>query len=235
MARRLWKRIQRRSTGHVPPINEIKPLLRGWLHAFAAGGALIATIGMLIATYHDPARFIALLIFGLSMIVLFAVSSVYHIGSWQGRTRTILRAFDHANIFLLIAGTYTPICVIVLQGPLRTIVLAVIWILALAGVGSSVLTLRIPRWALAGLYLGMGWIALVPTPSLVNALPLTPIALFAAGGIAYTIGAVIYAFRRPNPWPRFIGFHEIFHAFTIIGSLAFLIAIWGWVVPFVRG
>ena len=228
-------RARMNNEGAHPDENEkVKPLLRGWLHLAAAGAAVVATVGMLLMTYHDLPRFMTLLIFGLSMVVLFAVSSVYHIGSWRGRAATMLRAFDHANIFLLIAGTYTPICAIVLEGPLRIVILAVIWLLAVVGVGSSVLTLRIPRWAMAALYLGMGWIALVPMPSLLRELPWQAVALFAAGGIAYSIGALIYALRRPNPWPRFLGFHEIFHAFTILGSAAFLIAIWSWVVPFVR-
>lgn len=209
---------------------EIKPLLRGWFHAAASVGALLVTIALLIETYGNTASFIAALVFGLSMIVLYTVSSVYHIGSWQGRRERVLRAFDHANIFLLIAGTYTPICVNVLTGHLRVTMLVLIWGMAALGIASVVLTLRLPRVVMVGLYVGMGWVALIALPELLRQLPLPATLLLAAGGALYTIGAVVYALRRPNPLPRIFGFHEIFHLFVIAGSAAFVAAIWGWVV-----
>ena len=212
-----------------------KPLLRGWFHAFAAIGAVVATIGLLLETAGDPRRLIAALVFGLSMVALYTASSVYHLGTWQGRRYTLLRTIDHASIFLLIAGTYTPICMIVLAGVLGQVVLALIWALAALGMSGALLALRLPRWAKAGQYLAMGWLALIPLPRLVHILPMPATAVFATGGILYTIGAVIYALRRPNPWPRVFGFHEIFHLFVIGGSLAFLFGIWGWVVPFTPG
>lgn len=209
-----------------------KPLLRGWSHAFAAVGALVVTIVLLVQTYDRWPLFGSLLIFGLSMIVLYGVSAVYHIGSWQGRRRAVLRAFDHANIFVLIAGTYTPFCVNVLNGWLRPTVLAIIWLLALAGVLSTVLTLRLPRWIPVSLYLGMGWVSLIMLPALLQLLPVQAVLMLVAGGVLYSIGAVMYALKRPNPLPRVFGFHEMFHLFTIAGGGAFLIAIWRWVVPF---
>ena len=213
----------------------VKPLLRGWLHLAAAVGSVAVTIGLLAQTYHDPSRWISLLIFGLSMIVLYTVSSVYHIGSWRGRPATVLRAFDHANIYLFIAGSYTPICVIVLTGWMQVVVLSLIWFLAAVGVATSVFTIRLPRWASAAMYLGMGWLALIPLPRLLEALPLQATAIFAVGGLLYSLGAVVYALRWPNPWPRIFGFHEIFHVFVVGGTAAFLIAIWSWVVPFAAG
>ncbi len=212
-----------------------KPLLRGWFHVVGALGALATTIGLLVRTYHDLPRFLSLLIFGLSMIVLYLVSAIYHLGNWQGRRYTILRAFDHANIFLFIAGAYTPICVNLLTGWTRTAILVVIWLLALVGMGCSVLTLRMPRWVVILLYIGMGWISLILLPQVVQAVSLQPVLLLLVGGLLYTIGAVIYALRRPNPFPRFFGFHEIFHLFVIGGTVAIAVMIWVWVVPFPRG
>ncbi len=209
---------------------EIKPLLRGWFHAVASVGALLVTIALLVKTYGNTASFIGALVFGLSMMVLYTVSSIYHIGTWQGRRERVLRAFDHANIFLLIAGTYTPICVNVLTGHLRITMLVLIWGLAALGIGSVVFTMRLPRAVMTGLYMGMGWVALIALPELLRQLPLPATLLLAAGGLLYTIGAVVYALRWPNPLPRIFGFHEIFHLFVIAGSSAFVTAIWVWVV-----
>lgn len=209
---------------------EMKPLLRGWFHAGASVGALLVTIALLVKTYGNTASFIGALVFGLSMIVLYTVSSIYHLGTWDTRRERVLRAFDHANIFLLIAGTYTPICVNVLSGYLRVTILVLIWGLAAVGIGSVVLMLDLPRWIQAGLYVGMGWVALIVLPELLRQLPLGATLLLAAGGALYTVGAVVYALRRPNPLPRIFGFHEIFHLFVIAGSTAFVTAIWVWVV-----
>ncbi len=214
--------------------HQVKPLLRGWFHAFAALGAVVATFFLLQRTRDDGPRFISLLIFGMSMIELYTVSAIYHTGSWQGWQRTALRVLDHANIFVLIAGTYTPICVNVLAGSLRVVVLALVWTLAALGVASAALTVRFPRWFSTALYLGMGWVVLIPLPDLVRLLPWQPMVVLLAGGILYTIGAVVYGLRRPDPLPRILGFHEIFHLFVIAGSVAFIIAIWVWVVPFPR-
>jgi hemolysin III len=175
-----------------------------------------------------------MLTYGLSMVALYAVSAVYHLGSWQGRRRNRLRAWDHANIFVLIAGTYTPLCVNVLSGWLRPAILVLIWTLAAIGVTYSVVTLTMPRWATTTLYLVIGWVALVPAPSLVRALPAPAVALLLGGGLCYTVGAVIYARRRPNPFPTVFGFHEVFHLFVIAGTITFLAVIWTWVLPFPR-
>jgi hemolysin III len=210
----------------IHPLDAVKPLLRGWSHAGAAVGAVVLTVALLWQVAGDVPRMVSLLIFGVCMTLLYVVSAVYHIGPWEGRKATLLRALDHANIYLLIAGTYTPICVIVLSGWLRTFVLLLIWTLAVAGVSSAALSLRLPRWATVALYLGMGWVSVIAAPALVKALPLSILLTLLAGGILYTLGAVIYALRWPNPLPRIFGFHEIFHLFVIAGSGAFAGAIW---------
>jgi hemolysin III len=214
------------------PVTGPKPLLRGWLHAVGAVAALITTVILLVETAGDPARFLSLLVFGLSMILLYVVSAIYHIGTWPERRRTILRTLDHANIFVFIAGAYTPICVILLDGAARTALLVVIWGLALLGVIASFFTLRLPRWALALLYVGMGWISLILLPHMMQAISLQPVLLLIAGGLLYTIGALIYAFRWPDPLPRVFGFHELFHLLVIGGTVAITATIWVWVLPF---
>ncbi len=223
-------RSARPSISAMPP----KPRLRGWSHAVATIGALAVTVGLLVQTHNDLVRFASLLIFGLTMITLYGTSAVYHIGNWHGRRHTILRAVDHANIFLLIAGTYTPISVNVLSGWLRPTVLGLIWMLAVAGAAGTIVTLHLPRWLTTSLYIGMGWLSLITVPALLQLLPWQALACLLAGGVLYTIGAIIYGLKRPNPAPRIFGFHEIFHLFTIAGGAAFIIAIWVWIVPFPR-
>ncbi|MDP9314257.1 MAG: hemolysin III family protein [Chloroflexota bacterium] len=210
-----------------------KPLLRGWLHAVAAVGAVAATLGLIIETYHQPRGLVAILIFGLSMIVLYTVSALYHLGRWHGLPAIMLHALDRANIFLLIAGTYTPFCLLLLDGILPVTVLTLIWILAIIGIGSAIITMRSARWLSTMLYLGMGWLSVIMLPVLLRALPLAAIAVLIGGGIFYSVGAVIYALQRPNPWPAVFGFHEIFHLLVVAGSGAFLLVVWGWVVPLV--
>ncbi len=175
-----------------------------------------------------------MLVFGLSMIVLYAVSATYHIGRWQPRTERILRALDHANIYVLIAGTFTPMCFNVLEGSFRTTMLAVIWSVAAAGVLLSVFTERLPRWLMASLYVGMGWIGVVLMPAFAAHLPWPALGLLLTGGLLYTVGAVIYALQRPDPYPQVFGYHEVFHLFVIGGSAAFTVTIWVFVLPFSR-
>ncbi|HVB22944.1 MAG TPA: hemolysin III family protein [Ktedonobacteraceae bacterium] len=211
-----------------------KPLLRGWFHAVAAVGAVVLTIVLCWLSRGDTPRLISMLIFGLSMVELYTVSATYHIGKWPERTRRVLRSLDHANIFVLIAGTYTPLCFNILEGWLRITILSIIWFLALLGMAFSVLTLRLPRWVGASLYIGMGWISLLAIPGFLAVLPWIAVATLMLGGLLYTIGAVVYARRWPNPFPRILGFHEIFHLFVIAGSIAFAACIWIWALPFPR-
>ena len=211
-----------------------KPLLRGWSHALALIASIPLMGALLLRSHDDPPRLLSMLAYALSTIELYAVSALYHLGSWPERRRIVVRALDHANIFVMIAGTYTPVCVNVLSGWLRPTVLVLVWALAAVGVASSVFTLALPRWASVALYLAMGWVALLPAPSLVGSLPLPALALFVGGGLLYTAGAVIYARRRPDPFPQIFGFHEVFHLVVIAGNAAFLVAIWTWVIPFPR-
>jgi hemolysin III len=182
----------------------------------------------------DPPLLLAALVYGVSLCKSFAASALYHIGGWRSPWRQRLRAYDHACIFVVIAGTFTPVAFNVLAGWERWTVLAAIWVQAGVGVAVASRLLRLPRGITTALYLSMGWSALVAVPSLVRSLPTAAIAMFAAGGLAYTLGALVYLMRRPNPLPQVFGFHEVFHLCVISGSSAFALAIWMWVIPFPR-
>lgn len=216
-------------------IRATKPLLRGWFHAIAAIAAVALTVLLCVLSRKDLPRLVSMLIFGLCMIELYTVSALYHIGSWQGTARRKLRALDHANIFLLIAGTYTPLCFNILTGWMRSGILITIWVLAALGIGLTLFTLRLPRWISTVLYIAMGWIVVLALPAFLAVLPWIAVATLLSGGVLYTIGALIYALRRPDPLPRVLGFHELFHLFVIAGSIAFASCVYLWALPFPRG
>ena len=211
-----------------------KPLLRGWSHVVAAIGAVLFTGAVAVRCAGDPPRLISMLVYGLSMIAWYAGSAAYHIGTWSTSRLRVLRALDHSNIFLLIAGTTTPIAVNVLTGWERPLVLGLIWTLAGTGLALTVLIDRLSRRVRVGLYVGTGLANLVAAPTLFVTLPPTPVFLLGLGGALYTLGAVIYARRWPNPLPRILGHHEIFHLLVIAAGAAFATAIWFWVVPYAR-
>lgn len=211
-----------------------KPLMRGWSHALAACASLLLTLVLCWRSRTDLPRLVSLLVFGLSMMELYTVSAFYHVGRWREKTRRRWRTIDHANIFVLIAGTYTPLCFNLLSGWLRIAILVVIWVLAALGVGIAVFTLKLPRWVTAALYIGMGWVVVFAMPAFLAVVPWYAVGTFLLGGLLYTIGAVIYARKRPDPFPNVFGFHEVFHLFVIAGSVAFASCIWIWALTFPR-
>jgi hemolysin III len=182
----------------------------------------------------DGPRLISLLIFGLSVVNLYGVSALYHIGSWRPSVHRRLRALDHGNIYLAIAGTYTPLSYNVLSGWLRPTVLAAVWLLAALGVGLAPLTLRASRGVITGVFVGMGWVSVATAPAFLAALPWPALALAVFGGAVYTTGGIIYARRRPDPFPAVLGFHEIFHICVVVGGAAFAAIVWIWALHFPR-
>jgi hemolysin III len=211
-----------------------KPLLRGWLHAGAAVVAVICTILLGVASASDHAKQISLLIYGASSILLFGWSALYHLGNWSPPTRNLFRRIDHANIFVLIAGTYTPIAFNTLTGGWRVALLAIIWSLAALGMIAAAPALRIPRPVMVGLYVAMGWVALAFLPQIASTVGLAAIGLLALGGVLYTLGALAYALHKPDPWPRVFGYHEVFHLATIAAAASFLAFMVVEVLPYVR-
>jgi hemolysin III len=193
-----------------------KPLLRGVSHEIAAVFALAGAV-LLARLAHGPRATLAAGIYGASLFLLFGTSALYHRPRWGPRLYAIMRRLDHAAIFLLIAGTYTPICLLVPVQAARTL-LTVVWAGAFAGVVFAVLWPRAPKWLNAVVYVALGWV-LVPTlPSLAHALGTGVVALLGVGGLLYSIGALVYALRRPDPFPRIFGYHEIFHALVILAA-----------------
>jgi hemolysin III len=205
------------------------PRLRGLLHlgAFVVAFGLGVTLVLVAGRQGGP----AFAVYGLAVAGLFGVSALYHRGRWQPAVRARLQRVDHSMIFVLIAGTYTPVCVYVLDGRLGAALLAVVWGGALMG---AVLALRptpTPRGVGVGLYVALGWIGVLAMPSVVGELGWVATALIGLGGVLYTVGAVIYARRRPNPLPAVFGYHEIFHALTIAGAAFHYAVIAFWVLP----
>lgn len=193
-----------------------RPALRGKLHL---GAAVLAVFGMawLLLKASSPAGYVGGAIFAASLTLLYTTSSVYHQVTWSPRWRRHMRRIDHAVIFVLIGGTYTPFCLDV--GLAWGIpMLSVVWGLAGAGAVMKVAWPDAPRWLGVTLYISLGWAALVAMPELISHFAVTPLALLASGGVLYTIGGLVYAVRRPDPWPRVFGYHEVFHAFVVAAS-----------------
>ncbi len=212
----------------------IKPLLRGYLHAVAAVFALVGTIFLLLRTVGDAPKQLSLLIYGVSSLLLFGWSAFYHIGTWSVPHRAFMRRIDHANIFVLIAGTYTPIVFNIMTGSWRVAILTIIWILAVIGVATAAPAVHLPRWITAALYVIMGWVVIAALPELVARVGINGMFLLLLAGILYTLGAVAYALRKPMLWSRIFSFHEVFHLATILANGAFFTFMVIYVVPFVR-
>jgi hemolysin III len=209
---------------------EVIPRLRGILHAHAAWVAATASIVLVVLAPSAAAR-VAALIYGAGLIALFSASALYH--RWPGdpRWKPWLRRLDHSTIYVFIAASYTPVGLLVLDGTIQTVVLVSVWVGAAAGVTLSLAWITAPRWLQAGCYLALGWVAVLALPQLADRAGIAPLALLAAGGALYSVGAMVYATRRPNLWPRTYGFHEVFHTLVIAAALVHFIAMAGWVVP----
>jgi hemolysin III len=199
-----------------PPRHPDKPILRGVFHEVAAAGALSAWI-LLVAAAPAGAGRTAALVYGATLFALFATSALYHRPNWRPRARMVMRRLDHSAIFLLIAGSYTPFC-LVLGGQAGRTLLWVAWGGAALGVLQSMLWVRAPKPLVAGVYLLLGWVVLPVVPALLRTLGAGAVVLLAAGGLAYTLGAVVYATRRPDPFPRVLGYHEVFHALVVVAA-----------------
>jgi hemolysin III len=213
------------------PIDIGKPRMRGWLHAYAAGVAVIAgivliTIAALATDRPGIAVPLSCAIYSLTVCGLFGVSALYHRRVWSERGYKVMRRLDHSMIFLFIAGTYTPFSVLLLSRTTATVILLIVWIGAFAGVAVKLVWPHARRWISAPLYLALGWVAVVMLPDFLHRGGVTVLVLILAGGLAYTAGAVFYALRRPNPWPKTFGHHEFFHACTLVAAACHHIALY---------
>lgn len=212
----------------VRPVDLGKPRLRGWLHAYASlvaavAGAVLCTIA---ATRPGTAPLVSCVIYSVTVVGLFGVSALYHRRVWTPAGYQLMRRLDHSMIFLLIAGTYTPFAVLLLSPGLATVILAVVWGGAVVGVALTLVWPHAPRWLTAPVYLALGWVAVPVLPDLLAAGGATALLLLLAGGVFYSAGAICYALRWPNPWPKVFGHHEVFHTGTLIAAACHHIAVY---------
>ncbi|GAA2129117.1 hemolysin III family protein [Nocardioides bigeumensis] len=212
-------------------IAEVKPRLRGWLHLAIVPLTLAAGI-VLISLSPTTATRVASAVFTASALLLFGVSAIYHRGTWSPRLHHFWKRFDHANIFVLIAGSYTPFSLILLDGTERVVMLSAVWTAAVLGVLFRVFWVDAPRWLYLPIYIGMGWAAVFFLPGFIDGaaglgvgVGVATLVLVASGGVLYTLGGVVYGFKRPDPWPQWFGFHEVFHSFTILAFMTHYVGV----------
>ncbi|MEN9970289.1 MAG: hypothetical protein RLZZ229_497 [Actinomycetota bacterium] len=205
------------SEGLSQPSTDIKPTWRGWIHAGVLPLVVAAGIVLIVLADGVAAKTTSAIFFASSLL-LFGNSALYHRFNWKPKTKLALKRIDHANIFLLIAGSYTPITWLALPRPSAVLLLSLIWGTAILGIGFRVFWISAPRWLYVPIYIGMGWGAMAYIVDFMNANAAMMI-LILAGGLCYTIGAVVYALKKPNPFPGKFGFHEIFHAFTVLAFM----------------
>jgi hemolysin III len=212
-------------------IADVKPKLRGWLHLASTPLILAAGI-VLVALSPDAKTRIGSALYAGTALLLFGVSAVYHRGTWSPRVWKILNRFDHSNIFLMIAGSYTPFSLILLEGVDRVLILSVVWTGALLGVGFKLFWPTAPRWLSAPIYIALGWAAIFFIPHFLDGalalgvgIGVAVFVLIIVGGALYTVGGLVYGFQWPDPSPRWFGFHEVFHTFTVVAFAAHYVGV----------
>jgi hemolysin III len=215
----------------VPLHPELKPRLRGVSHQWAFLVSLLLGAGLVIAAPDGESR-LALAIYAVSVAALFGTSALYHRVTWSSvAARRWMRRLDHSMIFFLIAGTYTPFALLALEGTTATVILVVVWAGAVGGVILKLAWIDAPKWLIAGVYIALGWVALAAFPQLYEALGVTATGMVAAGGVLYTLGAIVYAARRPDPAPAVFGYHEVFHLLVIAAAALQYAVVAFWVLP----
>jgi len=212
-------------------IAAVKPRLRGVSHQWAFVVSLFLGAGLIVAA-KTPEATLAVAIYAASLSALLGTSALYHRVDWtRPDVRRWMRRLDHSMIFFLIAGTYTPFALLVLQGPLADAILLVVWIGAIAGAIVEMVWIEHPKWVAALIYIALGWVAAVAFPELWTEMGVAGTLLVAAGGLLYTAGAVVYATQRPDPNPRVFGYHEVFHLFVILAAAAHFAAVAFFALP----
>lgn len=197
-------------------------------------GAILSVIGTIILLNHTslkltPVVIISILIFGISLVMLYTTSGIYHLVYTTDAILLKLKKLDHSMIFILIAGSYTPFCLLALSGAWRVWIMSIVWVLAISGITLKIFWIQMPRWLSTGFYIGMGWIALFALKPLYDSLSFGGFFFLVLGGIMYTVGGVIYALKKPNLCKAF-GFHELFHVFVMLGSLCHYWAVFEYVL-----
>jgi len=205
-------------------LSKLREPVNGLTHLGGAIAAFCGQIALLVVGWSGTAKIVSLVVYGLSLMALFSASAAYHLAKVKPKVQEILRKLDHSAIFLLIAGTYTPFCVNAFSGFFRWGLLAIIWTIALIGILVKVFYIRTPRWLNAGMYVLMGWLCLSAAGQM-STLPRGALVWLIAGGVTYTLGAVVYATKIFNFAPGRFGFHEVWHIFVLLGALAHFAAV----------
>jgi hemolysin III len=205
-----------------------RPRLRGWLHVWAFAASLLAGSALVAVTagLRGGHGALATAVYASTVSLLFGISALYHRVNWSPARRAVMARLDHSMIFVFIAGTYTPFAMLALPARTGDAVLAVIWGGAVAGVAFKAAWLSAPRWLTVPLYLALGWVAVFVLPDLLRSIGVAAFVLLLAGGLLYSVGAVVYALRRPNPVPHVFGYHEVFHLCTVLAAMSHYVAVW---------
>ena len=212
----------------ISAVADLKPRLRGWLHAYAAAVSILsgaALVAVAAALRGGPAV-ASTSVYAATVTMLFGTSALYHRLNWSERSRALMKRLDHSMIFVFIAGTYTPIAVLTLSRTSAVAVLAVVWTGALFGASLQTAWPAAPRWLSVPTYVALGWVAVFVFPGLLHGGGVAALVLIALGGVVYTLGALVYGLKRPNPVPGVFGFHEVFHLCTLVAALCHYVAIW---------
>lgn len=212
-------------------LNKLREPVNGLTHFFTAIAALGGLIALLVIGWGNPGKEVSLTVYGVSVILLFAASATYHMVKARPAVIEVLRKFDHSAIYLLIAGTYTPICFNMFSGFWQWGMLTIIWSLAAVGIIVKIFVIKAPRWVSAGVYVVMGWLCVIALQEMLTALPAGALIWLAVGGIIYTFGAVVYITKIFDFVPGKFGFHEVWHIFVMLGALAHFIAVMIYVAP----
>lgn len=210
---------------------KLREPVNGLTHFFAAIAALVGLVILLFVGWGSVSKAVALTVYGLSLVLLFAASAAYHMVHAKPAVLQLLRKLDHSAIYLLIAGTYTPFCALMFEGFWKWGLLAIIWSLAGIGIVVKLFVIHSPRWLNAGIYIVMGWLCVAAIGEMLRVLPAWALTWLLVGGLTYTLGAVVYITKTMNFWPGKFGFHEVWHIFVILGALAHFIAIAFFIAP----
>lgn len=208
--------------------------VRGFLHGTAAVLSVAGLIVLALRTRHDLPRMLTMIVFGVSMVALYTTSSLYHSVPWRERWKRRMQRFDHSMIFLLVAGTYTPIAYNVLTDEWKWITLGVVWTIAAGGIFQKMFFPKVRNWLSFTLYMVMGWFAVIPIRELFDRLEITAMALLILGGFFYTVGLILLVAKRPRLFPRVFSYHEVFHVLVISGSLTHFLMILWFIAPIER-
>lgn len=202
-----------------------------WTHFITFLAGIVGLVFLIVFSYNNPEKLITLTIYGASVIILYGASTAYHWAKTTPRKQLILRKLDHISIFILIAGTYTPVLYFGLEGTWRWVMLAIIWGLSLVGIIIKMFFVGVHRWVSTIFYIVLGWMAIVPMAKLIQAYPKEAILLLFLGGLSYTIGGIIYATKIFNFIPNKFGFHEVFHIFISLGSVLHFVMVMKFILP----